>query len=59
MKERLIQQLLDGYLRSYPEYKEHWNAQHFESIDWKNYSFAFKRLSKRRQTEVAKVTHNI
>jgi hypothetical protein len=38
MKERLTQQLLNGYLRSFLVEKEHWNAQHFESIDWKNYS---------------------
>jgi hypothetical protein len=59
MKERLTQQLLDGDLRSYLEKKEHWSAHHFESIDWKNYSSAFKRLSKGRQTAVAKATHNI
>jgi hypothetical protein len=44
MKERLIQKLLDGDLQSYLEKKEHWSAHHFESIDWKNYSSAFKRL---------------
>jgi ribosomal protein L37AE/L43A len=33
MKEILTQQLLDGDLRSYLEKKEHWSAQHFESID--------------------------
>jgi hypothetical protein len=40
MKERLTQQLLDGNLKK----KEHWRTQHFESIDWANYSSAFKRL---------------
>jgi hypothetical protein len=34
-------------------------AKHFESIDWTNYSSTFKRLSKGRQTAVAKATHNI
>jgi hypothetical protein len=58
-KERLTQQLLDGDLRDYLEKKEHWSAQHFESIDWTNYSSTFKRLSKGRQTAVAKATHNI
>jgi hypothetical protein len=33
MKERLTQQLLDGDLQAYLEKKEHWSAQHFESID--------------------------
>jgi hypothetical protein len=36
MKERLTQKILDGELRSYLKEKEHWNAQHFESIDWTN-----------------------
>jgi hypothetical protein len=58
-KERLTQQLLDGDLQSYLDKKEHWSAQHFESIDWTNYSSAFKRLSKGRQTAVAKATHNL
>jgi hypothetical protein len=59
MKERLTQQLLDGYLRSYLMDKEHWNSQHFESIDWIHYSSAFKRSSKGRQTAVSKATHNL
>jgi hypothetical protein len=41
MKERLTQQLLDIDLRDYLEKKELWSAQHFESIDWTNYSSAF------------------
>jgi hypothetical protein len=59
MKERLTQQLLDGDLRAYLEKKEQWSTQHFESIDWKNYSSAFKRLSKGRQIAVARATHNL
>jgi hypothetical protein len=59
MKERLTQQLLDAYLRAYLEKKELWSAQQFESIDWKNYHSAFKRLSKGWQTAVAKATHNL
>jgi hypothetical protein len=59
MKERLTQQPLDGDLRSYLEKKDHWNAQHFDSIDRTNYSSAFQRVSKRRQTAVAKATHNL
>jgi hypothetical protein len=59
MKERLTQQQLDGDLRSYLVEKEHWNGQHFEIIHWTNYSTAFNRLSKGRQTAVAKATHNI
>jgi hypothetical protein len=58
-KGRLTQKLLDGELRSYLMEKEHWNAQHFESIDWTNYSTAFKRLYKGWQTAVAKGTHNL
>jgi hypothetical protein len=59
MKERLTQQLIDGDLRSYLMDKEHWNVQNFESIDWTSYSTMFKRLSKGRQTAVAKATHNL
>jgi hypothetical protein len=59
MKERLTQQLLDVYLRAYLEKKELWSAQHFESIDWTNYSSAFKRLLKGQQTAVAKAIHNL
>jgi hypothetical protein len=59
MKEMLTQQLLDVDLRSYLMEKEHWNAQHFKSIDWKKYSTAFKIFSKGRQTVVAKYTHNL
>jgi hypothetical protein len=59
MKERLTQQLLDVELRAYLEKKELWSAQHFESIDWTNYSSVFKRLSKGRQTAVAKATYNL
>jgi hypothetical protein len=59
MKQRLTQQLLDGYLQSYLEKKENWIAHHFESIYWTNYSSAFKRFSKGRQTALAKATHNL
>jgi hypothetical protein len=59
MKERLTQQLLDIYLRAYLQKKELGIAHQFESIDWKNYRSAFKRLSKGRQTAVAKATHNL
>jgi hypothetical protein len=42
MKERLTQQLVDAYVRSYLEKKELWSAKQFESIDWTNYRSAFK-----------------
>jgi hypothetical protein len=58
-KETLTQQLLDGDLRSFLLEKQHWNSQHFESIDWKKYSTAYKRLSKGRKTAVAQATHNL
>jgi hypothetical protein len=59
MKEQRTQQLLDIDLYAYLERKELWSAQHFESIDWTNYSSAFKQLSKGWQTAVAKATHNL
>jgi hypothetical protein len=58
-KERLTQQLLDGDLRSYLMEKEHWNAQHFESMDWTNYSTVFKRLFKGQKIIVEKSTHDL
>jgi hypothetical protein len=39
--------------------KEHWNAQHFESIDWKKYSSAFRGFSKGEKTAVSKATQNL
>jgi hypothetical protein len=45
-------------LRAYLEKKELWITHQFESIDWTNYRSAFKRISKGRQTAVAKATHN-
>jgi hypothetical protein len=59
MKERLTQQLLDVDLRAYIEKKELWSAHHFESIDWKNYSSAFKRLPKGRKPAVAETTQKL
>jgi hypothetical protein len=51
MKERRTQHLFDADLRAYVEKKELWSAHQFDSIDWTNYSSAFKRLSKGRQTQ--------
>jgi hypothetical protein len=59
MKERLTQQLLDAYMCAYLEKKELWSVQQFESIDWKKYRSAFKRLSKCRQAAVVKATYNL
>jgi hypothetical protein len=59
MKERLVQQLLHGDMRSYLMEKEHWNAQHFDSIFWTHYSSSFKRFSKGQQPAVSKATHNL
>jgi hypothetical protein len=42
---------------SWEEITMEWH--HFESIDWTNYSSAFKRLLKGRETAVAKATHNL
>jgi hypothetical protein len=59
MKERLTRRLLDGYMGIYPMDKENWSRQDFDSINWRGYGTAFKRLPRSRQTAVAKACHNL
>jgi hypothetical protein len=57
-KERLTQQLLDGYLQEYLMEKEQWATHLFNNICWKRNETALKRLSKARQAQTAKMCHN-
>jgi hypothetical protein len=59
MKERLTHQLLDGDMQIYLMDKENWSRQDFDSINWRGYVTAFKRLPRSRQTAVAKACHNL
>jgi hypothetical protein len=45
-KERLAQQLLDGYLQEYLMEKEQWTKHSFHNIFWKRNETALKRISK-------------
>jgi hypothetical protein len=59
MKERLTRRLLDGDMEIYLMDKENWSRQNFDSINWRGYGTAFKRLTRSRQTAVAKACHNL
>jgi hypothetical protein len=59
MKERLTQQLIDGGMQKYLMDKENWTRQVFDSITWRSYGTAFKRLLRSRQTAVAKACYNL
>jgi hypothetical protein len=59
MKERLTRQLLDGDMQTYLMEEENWTRQIFDSINWRSYVTAFKRLQRSRQTAVAKACHNL
>jgi hypothetical protein len=41
-----------------PFLKQDWNATTFEDIDWKGMQSSFGRLTKGRQFQLSKYTHN-
>jgi hypothetical protein len=59
MKEILTQQLIDGDIQKYLMAKEKWTRKVLDSINWKSYGTAFKRLPRSRQTTVTKACHNL
>jgi hypothetical protein len=59
IKEILTRQLLDGDMQTYLIEKENWSLQIFDSINWRSYGTAFKRIPRSRQTAVAKACHNL
>jgi uncharacterized protein YozE (UPF0346 family) len=59
IKERLTHQLLDGDMEIYLMDKDNWYRQDFDSIKWRGYGTAFKRIPRSRQTAVAKACHNL
>jgi hypothetical protein len=58
-KERLMQQLLDGYLQDYLMGKGQWTMYSFQNLCWKRHETAFKPISKARQTQTTKMSHNL
>jgi uncharacterized protein YozE (UPF0346 family) len=54
MKERLTHQLLDWDMQTHLMEKENWTRQIFDSINWRSYGTAFKRLPQSRQLAVAR-----
>jgi hypothetical protein len=58
-KERLTQQLLDGYLQEYPMEKEKWTAHDFNTICWRRQETVIRQVSKAWQATAAKMCHNL
>jgi hypothetical protein len=59
IKDRLKRQLLDGDMQTHLMDKENWSRQVFDSINWRSYGTALKRLPRSRQTAVAKERRNL
>jgi hypothetical protein len=54
MKQQLASHLYDGKLKDYIIEKEKWTQYTFDSVAWREYEIAFKRLSKNRQVNISK-----
>jgi hypothetical protein len=54
MKQQLAPQILDGKLKDYIIDKEKWTQYTFDSVAWRDYETAFKRLSKNIQVNISK-----
>jgi hypothetical protein len=54
MKQQLASQLSDGKLKDYIIEKEQWSQYTFDSVAWRDYKIAYKRLSKNRQVNISK-----
>jgi hypothetical protein len=59
MKQQLASQLLDGKLKDYIIEKEKWTQYTFDSVAWREYEIAYKRLSKNRQVNISKACFNL
>jgi hypothetical protein len=59
VEERLTRQLLNGDVQTYLMEKENWSRRVFDSINWRSYGTAFKRLPRSRQTAMAKACHSL
>jgi hypothetical protein len=59
MKQQLASQLSDGKLKDYIIEKEKWPQYTFDSVSWRDYETAYKRLSKNRQVNISKACFNL
>jgi hypothetical protein len=59
MKQQFASHLSDGKLKDYIIDKEKWTQYTFESVTWRDYETAFKRLSKNRQVNISKACFNL
>jgi hypothetical protein len=59
MKQQLKSQILDGKLKEHITDKEKWTQYTFDSVAWREYETAFKRLSKKCQVNISKACFNL
>jgi hypothetical protein len=59
MKQQLASQLSDGKLKDYIIEKKKWTQYTFDSVAWREYEIAYKRLSNNKQVNISKACFNI
>jgi hypothetical protein len=59
MKQQPASHLSDGILKDYIIEKEKWTQYISDSVAWRDYKIAFKRLSKNRQVNFSKACFNL
>jgi hypothetical protein len=59
MKQQISSHLSDGKLKDYIIEKEQWSQHTFDSVAWRDYEIAYKRLSKNRQVNISKACFNL
>jgi hypothetical protein len=59
MRQQLASQLYYGKLKDYNIEKEKWTQYTFDSVAWREYKIAYKRLSKNRQVNSGKACYNL
>jgi hypothetical protein len=59
MKQQLASQLSDGKLKDYIIKKKKWTQNTFDSVAWREFEVAYKRLSKSRQVNISKACFNL
>jgi hypothetical protein len=59
MKQQLAYPLSDSKLKDYIIEKEKWTQYTLDSVAWREYEIAYKRLSKNRQFNISKACFNL
>jgi hypothetical protein len=59
MKQQLASHISYGKLKDYIIDKEKWTHYTFNSVAWRYYEKAFKKLSKNRQVNISKACFNM